>query len=360
VALSLVPDLGPRTYKKLIEVFGSAGNVLKKSAAELRVAGGLSEQLVEGLCDPVLSDKACDEISFARQENVEIILCLDERYPAELKEIYSPPILIYVKGALPQAHAAKIAVVGSRDASLYGRRMASEISRDLAQNGVGIVSGMAMGIDRAAHEGALTAEGVTVAVLGSGLSMISPGAPQEMAERIVKSGGALISEYPMQMHATAQHFPVRNRLISGLSYGVLVVEAKSKSGALITVDTALEQGREVYAVPGNADSILSQGTHRLLKQGAKLVTSAEDILQDISSLFVKSPRETTRKPGLPNPLLSEDENTVLSVLEREPLHVDELIAQANLPVKNAITALSFLEIKGYAKQLPGKNYVSVK
>ncbi len=359
IALSLVPDLGPKTYQKLIRAFGSAGNVLKASLSELKRVEGVSVAVAEALGDPTLRDKALEEMALAQREEVDMITVFDQRYPAELKQIYAPPILIYVKGALPKPQAAKFAIVGSRGASLYGRRIAVQISKELAEEGIIIVSGMAMGIDCSAHEGALSAGRATGAVLGSGLSRVSPGAPQKMADRIVEKGGALISEYPMQMHALPKHFPVRNRIISGLSYGVLVVEARSKSGALITADAALEQGREVYAVPGNADSSLSQGTNRLLKQGAKLTTSAEDILQDLSSIFIKNPKETARRSNSKT-ALSDDENAVLSVLESEPLHVDELIACANLPVKNAITALSFLELKGYAKQLPGKNYVAIK
>lgn len=356
VALSLVPGLGPVTYKNLLKRFGSAVGVLKAKPAEFRSVKGVSDLMIQALLDPSLAEKVTEEIEFARRKQTTILTSAD--FPDELKQIYAPPVVLYVKGDASALDTIKIAIVGSRDASFYGRQTASLIAKELTEAGVTVVSGMAMGIDSAAHEGALAAGGPTLAVLGCGLARISSGAPQDMADRIVRSGGAVVSEYPMRMPTEAGHFPVRNRIISGLSMGVLVVEAKIHSGALITTDAALEEGREVYAIPGNVDSVRSQGTLALLKQGAKLVTSAEDILQDL--LILNSKPRIERGLGESRARLSEEENSILSLLDSQPKHVDDLIDHAAMPVKNAISALSFLEIKGFVKQLPGKNYVAVK
>lgn len=355
VALSLVQDLGPVTFKKIMAHFGSAGAALSAPLSRLREVEGVSEAVALGIKSPALEDQAADELAHADKTGIKVLSANDPDYPSELLEIYAPPILLYVKGDVSLLRGVRFAIVGSRDASLYGSRTASTIAKELTEAGVVITSGMAMGIDCAAHEGALAAGGPTIAVLGAGLSRIAFGAPTDMARRILEGHGALVSEFPVRMNAAARNFPIRNRIISGLSRGVLIVEAKAKSGALITADAALEQGREVYAVPGNADAIRSQGTLRLLKQGAKLVTCAEDILQDLSLSASDSRRSLLRRPVD----LSQDENILLSFLDREPRHVDELIDQANLAPKDAISALSFLELKGFAKQLPGKNYVSV-
>lgn len=356
IALSLVPGLGPVTYKNLIKKFGSAVAVLKAKATDMRFIRGMSEEMIRALTDPSLVGKAAEEIEHAHKNETKILRVED--FPDELKQIYAPPIVLYVKGDPEALGALKLAIVGSRDASIYGRQTASRIAKELTEAGITVVSGMAMGIDCAAHEGALAAGGPTIAVLACGLSRISTVASQDMAKRILSSQGAVVSEYPMRMNAEPGFFPVRNRIISGLSSGVLVVEAKAKSGALITADAALGEGREVYAIPGNVDSVRSQGTLTLLKQGAKLVTSAEDILQDLSPLHGQ-PRLTRdlaeRRTGL-----SDEEKAVLSLLDSQPRHVDDLIDHAALPAKNAISLLSFLEIKGYVKQMPGKNYVAVK
>ncbi len=356
VALSLVPGLGPVTYKNLIKKFGTAAAVFKAKPADFRFVRGVSEEKVAALLDPALFEKAVEEIEAARESEIKILTAHD--LPDELRQIYAPPIVLYVKGDPAALGGVKIAVVGSRDGSIYGRQTASRVAKELTEAGVTVVSGMAMGIDWAAHEGALAAGGPTVAVLACGLSRISSGSPQSMVERIVDSQGAVVSEYPLRMNAEPGFFPVRNRIISGLSSGVLVVEAKAKSGALITAEAALEEGREVYAVPGNVDSVRSQGTLALLKQGAKLVTSAGDILQDLSLLSAK-PR-LARVLAENRMALSEEESALLSFLDSQPRHVDELIDRVAIPAKNAISALSLLEIKGYVKQLPGKNYVVVK
>ncbi len=357
VALSLVKNMGPVTFKKLWERFGKVSLIFKARQKDLQGLEHVSKSIYTDLKEPDLLKKADLEISKAVKEKADIISFTDSRYPESLKEIYDPPILLYVKGVLPPPSTPKVAIVGSRKASLYGLRMARSIGADLSRAGVVIVSGLALGIDSAAHEGALSAEGATLAVLGSGLSKLYPSQNKKMAQEIVKKG-ALISEYPMDMSPLPQYFPVRNRIISGLSQAVLVVEAGEKSGALITADTALEQGRDVLAIPGNADSEKSNGTNSLLKQGAKLVTSAADVLEELQ--VVKKKQSAAPGNGLSKkePLhLNREEEKLFSLLQNEPLPIDTLIEESGISANLVIAHISRLQIKGYVKELPGKNFV---
>ena len=290
---------------------------------------------------------------------VDLIRVKDKEYPASLKEIYDPPAQLYVKGSLPDDSVPKVAVVGSRITSHYGLRTAKAIAADLATAGVVVVSGMALGIDTAAHEGALSVGGKTIAVLGSGFSNLYPRENKKLAEQIIKNG-ALITEYPAEMEPKALNFPRRNRIISGISCAVLVVEARKKSGALITADFALEQGRDVFAVPGNVDSPKSGGTNWLLKEGAKVAMCAEDILQEMN--IQAAPQKTILKQGNENNNrdLSAEEKKLLALFDSEPLHVDVLLESSRMPLSKAISVLSLLEIKGRLKQLPGKNFVRMQ
>lgn len=330
VALSLVKNIGPVTFQRWLTEHGSVPEAFKAKCP-----------------DPKTFLKSADEeIKKSKEAGIDIVTFFDSRYPEALKTIYDPPILLYVKGALPEPGSLHVAVVGSRIASLYGMRMAREISRDLAKAGVVVVSGLALGIDSAGHEGALEADGRTLAVLGGGIRRLYPAENAKLADRIVKKG-ALISEYPIDMSPQAGFFPVRNRIISGLCSGVLVVEAKAKSGALITADAALEQGRDVFAVPGNADAARSQGTNGLLKQGAKLVTSAEDILNELKT--ASSARHAASALDLP-----PEEGKIYSLLESEALPVDDIIEQTGFSTQQTLSALTMLEMKGIVKQQPGK------
>ena len=357
VAISLLKNMGPVAFKRLLETFGSVSKILKAPENKLRKFRGKGGIDYSEFKSKRLFEMAEEEIQKAGSEGAEIISRLDKRYPAALKEIHDPPILLYVKGRLPSESVPKVAIVGSRVASLYGIRTAETISRGLAEAGVAVVSGMAVGIDSAAHQGALSADGVTIAVLGGGLSKLYPQENKKMAYEIVKKG-AVISEYPLEMSPRPAYFPIRNRIISGLSSAVLVVEAKEKSGALITVDLALEQGRDVFAVPGNVDSARSGGTNSLLKQGAKFAVSADDILEELNiKKNLVSARREKRKGGAPAADLSEEENKLLSLINSEPAHVDLLIEHSGATASKTIAALSLLEIKGFLKQLPGKHYV---
>jgi DNA processing protein len=342
--------MGPVSFRKLRDHFGSVKKILKASALELGKVKGLAKIDLSEIKDPGLLKKAQNEIKKAARHRVQIIPFFDEKYPPALREIYDPPIALYVKGCLPDSSLPAAAVVGSRVASLYGTRIARAIALDLARAGVVVVSGLALGIDSAAHQGTLQAEGVTVAVLGGGLGQIYPPENQKMADRICQKG-ALVSEYPTDMKPQPGFFPVRNRIISGLSRAVVVVEAYEKSGALITADCALEQGRDVFAVPGNADSHGSKGTNNLLKQGAKLVTCAADILEELKVVLDK-PKPQAR--AVEN--LSPQENKLLSLLQNDNLDVETLIEESGLEARQVISSLSLMEIKGLVKALPGKNY----
>ena len=351
LALSLIPGMGPVVFKNAMTVFGSLERIFGASAAQWSQLQWHSRIPKSALENPRLFEEVDREIERAVKEKAFIVTLFDEEYPSELKEIYDPPILFYVKGSWPVKQHPRIAVVGSRLASLYGLKMAEQISRDLAASGAVVVSGLAKGIDTAAHQGALSAKGVTFAVMGCGLSTIYPSDNKKLAERITESG-ALISEYGMKIGPNPGHFPFRNRIISGLSRAVLVAEAREKSGALITADQALEQGRDVYALPGPADSAKSQGSNRLLKQGARFITGAEDILQDYALEFRKA------KLSKKKMAVTEEEKKLLRCLEGlEPLHLDTLLEKSELPVGKAMGLLSVLAIKGAVQELPGKYFI---
>lgn len=287
------------------------------------------------------------------KEKITTIGLNDNRYPGLLKEISSPPSILYVKGKIPAGPA--IAVVGSRLATGYGLDMAARLSRELAARGIVIVSGLALGIDTAAHKAALEVGGKTVAVLGSGLDekSIYPAQNINLAREIVEKDGAVISEFPSKTSPLPHHFPQRNRIVSGLSLGVLVVEARQKSGALITANFALHQNREVFALPGSASSQSSAGTNKLIQQGAKLVLSADDILEELN---IETKREETKnaEEKINFNDLSGKEKIIAEIISRETLNVDKIIETTKLSASEVLAALSILEIKGIAKQADGK------
>ncbi|MBN2097071.1 MAG: DNA-processing protein DprA [Candidatus Omnitrophica bacterium] len=292
-----------------------------------------------------------------RKDNFITLSLSDQGYPANLKYIYDPPQTLYVQGKLfPQDNIA-IAIVGSRRATYYGLNNAENLAFELAALGITIVSGLARGVDSAAHKGALKAGGRTIAVLGSGLNVIYPAENQELAEEIARHG-AVISEFTPDTGPQRYNFPRRNRIISGLSLGIVVVEAAKKSGALITAYSALDQGREVFALPGKVDSFTSRGTHDLIKQGAKLVDSTQDILEELEPLLAAYTKEHQDKeqPTI-QPNLTEEENSVYSCLSSEALQVDEIMQKTNFSYGRLSTALLKLEYKKLIKQLPGKTFM---
>ena len=284
------------------------------------------------------------------EKEIQILRVHDAGYPSLLKEIATAPAELYLKGSLPAC--AYLAVVGSRDASAYGLRIAQRLSRELAEAGFCIVSGLARGIDAAAHRGALEGKGKTVAVLGSGLSELYPPENCRLGEEILEKGGALISEFPPTYPVLPENFPRRNRIISGLSLGVVVVEADEKSGALITANFAMEQGREVFACPGPMDSTLSRGCHRLIQQGAKLVVETADIFEELKIPLV---HHFSKEPEIP--ALDPKETKLYRQLSDEPLSVDLLAQNCELPVQEVLSTLLQLELKQLVRAYPGKRFV---
>ncbi|MBI5149253.1 MAG: DNA-protecting protein DprA [Candidatus Omnitrophica bacterium] len=358
--LNAIPGMGNATIRKLLEYYGGALKVLSLSEGQLTadqaVSPGLAAAIVQFPKDEFLR---CEK-AFVTRQDIRVLTFQDKEYPSRLRDIADAPVVIYVRGQLVSDSSPAIAVVGSRRASLYGMGVAEQFAGRLAELGITVVSGMAKGIDAAAHRGALRAGGATVAVLGCGLNTIYPPENEKLFAEIT-AGGAVVSEFPMTMPPIAHNFPRRNRIISGLSLGVIVVEAAQKSGALITADFALEQGREVYAVPGNVNSATSQGVHNLIKQGAKLVTSVEDILEDLSP-HLRGATDETRKDA---PVKESKDLTALTQAERlvydsindRPVHIDDLADRCGTDVLRMTVALSRLELKHLIKQLPGKLFV---
>lgn len=293
------------------------------------------------------------ELEKLKDNNIEFICYDDLDYPDSLRTIFDPPLGLFVRGRLNLKTPA-VALVGSRKATVYGKKVAGQLGRDLARAGISIISGMARGVDTAAHTGAMQSGGYTVAVLGCGVDVIYPPENSKVMQEII-STGAVISEFPPGSAPEAWHFPVRNRIISGLSRCVVVVEAAERSGALITADIALEQGREVAAVPGNISSHMSKGANKLIKQGAKLVESAADILEEIG-VFTLFPGEDAAENNT-KINLSSDESKIFNLLGSDPVHLDEVINRSGFPPGEVLSLLMYLELKGKVKQLPGKMFV---
>ncbi len=281
IRLNLIPGLGSTWLRRVLDAFDGLDRLWAADVTELQRVAGISPQAAERLAAARQDDaRLSRELALAERCGAAIVTLADAAYPKRLRTIPDPPLALYVRGALAAADETAVAVVGSRRASPYGLQCAERLSEELALRGISVVSGLALGIDGAAHRGALRSGGRTLAVLGSGMSRLYPPQHERLASRVAEQG-AVLSEYPLETDPLPHHFPRRNRLISGLSLGVVVVEASGRSGALITADMALEQGREVFAVPGPMTSVTSEGTHRLLKQGARLVTSVEDVLDEL-------------------------------------------------------------------------------
>ncbi len=291
-----------------------------------------------------------------QKNGVELLTFKDGDYPRNLLAIYDPPPFLFVKGKLTEEDQSAVAIVGCRSASSYGKTITESIATELARNGITVVSGMARGIDSIGHLSALKEHGRTIAVFGSGLDVIYPPEHRRLAERI-SSSGALVSEFFLGTRPEAPNFPRRNRLISGLSLGVVVVEAGAKSGALLTANCALEQNREVFAIPGNLWSQKSEGTNRLIKQGAKLVTSVEDILEELPIALRggKLSSLAAREADLPD--LSQGEKGIFKLISDEPRHIDRIATDASVSVWDALSLLLSLELKGLVKQLSGKMFI---
>jgi len=356
--LNAIPSLPPAKTEVLLDKLGSPEAVFRESTESLQKIAGLGPEIATRIKQKEKWLDLDEELALSKKLNCQIITLQSPQYPSLLKNVSSPPILLYVKGKLPEENH-NIAMVGTRRASYYGKEMAEKLSGELAERGVTIVSGMARGIDTWAHRGCLKKKGGTLAVLGSGLKVIYPPENRNLAEEIASSG-ALISEYPLNTAPDKWNFPRRNRIISGLSLGVVVVEAGKSSGASITANFALEQGREVFALPGKVDSKTSEGTHRLIQDGAKLVTNWKDILVEVLPQAVsQSEEKEEKKQKTLFPALDRTEQLIYQLLTSEPQNIEKLIEKSNLPSSMTLSLLMALEIKGLVKQLPGKFFVKV-
>ncbi|MBL8014174.1 MAG: DNA-protecting protein DprA [Candidatus Omnitrophica bacterium] len=357
--LNAISGLGPKRIKSLIDHFGSVQKVLSLSHTDLTHVDGISDHVALNWVHFSRDRFLTHEYNLMRSGNIQAVCIEDARYPKYLKEISDAPVVLYVQGSLESLNEPSVAMVGSRRASLYGLGIASRFSFEFAQAGLSVVSGLARGIDTSAHQGALKAGGITIAVLGCGLNTVYPAENAKLAQQVCERG-AVISEFPMDTPPASYNFPRRNRIISGLSQGVLVVEAAIKSGALITSDFALEQGREVFAVPGNVGDLSSQGTNLLIQQGAKLAMCVEDVLQDLAPglrSFVNAQESQSLEASV---TLSREEQMVCSSLSDQQIHIDELADKTGMTVVAAALILFKLELKKLVTKLPGQVYQKVK
>ncbi len=358
LALRSVPGVGPVLFHRLIQAFGNPARVFQTPLQELRGLRGISPSLAQAVSGFCQWDRIEEQLARVKALAAEVVTLDDSRYPPRLREIPYPPPVLYVKGEIKPEDSLALAVVGTRGASYYGVKAARSLAREAARRGLTVVSGLARGIDTAAHQGALEGGGRTLAVLGCGLDVVYPPENRELYRRIPESG-ALITEYPPGTPPEAHNFPPRNRLISGLALGVLVVEAGLKSGAHITAHCALEQGREVLAVPGPITSPTSLGPHRLIQQGAKLVQDVDDILAEIAGdPGVRPQGEEPREAAAQDrPPLFRLDDPLLPLLGAEPRQLEELVEASRLPAADVMSRLTLLELQGLVRELPGKCYV---
>lgn len=366
LALSLTQGLGPSRIKKLIEHFGTAEHVFRASLTELE-ATGMRAVSAQSVATGKSLELAQQECAKAVEAGAKIISLNDPEYPSRLKEIYDPPIVLFVKGCAEVLAEPGIAMVGTRHPTPYGMGMAERLSTDLAARGLVIISGLARGIDTASHRGAIAAKGKTVAVLGTGIDVMYPKENTRLTEQIIALGGALITEFPVGTPPTPQNFPIRNRIISGISAGVLVVEAAEYSGTRITSRLALEQNRDVYAVPGNVTNRNSWGPNTLIKQGAKLVATWEDVWEELPTDIQaalsfrqnESPEPETASL-FPDEATSPHEKKIFKLLKADDsTHIDQLVEllENEMSPSEIFAALFELELNGKIRQLPGKNFV---
>ena len=367
LALVLTPGLGPTKARRLIEFFGGISNVFAASLTELEAAG-LQSISAQSLGTGRSLELANDELARAAAAGVRLIVLDDPIYPAQLKQIYDPPLVLYVRGNEIVISQPGIALVGTRHPTPYGSGMAERLACDLAARGLVIFSGMARGVDTAGHRGAIAAKGRTVAVFGTGVDVPYPKENTRLVDQLLSLGGAVISEFPMGTFAAPQNFPIRNRIISGISLGVLVVEAAEYSGTRITARCALEQNREVFAVPGNVTNKNSWGPNTLIKQGAKLVATWEDIWEElpVDVRLTLAPEGKPESPGSQTASLFGEgelpphEKKIFTLLKAdEATHIDEIVErlEPELSSSEIFAALFELELAGKVKQLPGKNFV---
>jgi DNA processing protein len=362
IALNMIEHVGPVRVRQLLEVFGDAPSILNASRQQLLHVQGIGHETAEAIAGWEKAVDLSGELQRIRDFGCHVLTQADENYPELLRQIYDPPIVLYVKGGLTSKDKNAVAMVGSRLTTHYGLEVTRKLAYQLAYLGVTVVSGGARGIDTAAHQGALSGKGRTIAVLGTGINIVFPSENAELYERIA-AHGAVITQFAFNRTADKQSFPIRNRIVAGMTLGTVVVEANLTSGALITANFATDYGRQIFAVPGRIDSPRSKGCHELIKKGAKLCESVEDILCEFEYLF-----PTTNRPPAPNQTgvlpaitLSETEQNVYDTLPgEEESSIDEVIRRSGLPSSTVSVALFGLEMKRLIRQLPGKLFVRNK
>ena len=358
VALNLVEHVGPVRVRQLLEFFGDAPTILRASRQQLLQVRGIGEDTADAIANWEKTTDLAAELKRIADFGCRIVIQTDPEYPELLRQIYDPPIVLYAKGQLLPKDKNAVAMVGSRMTTHYGIEVARKLAYQIAYLGVTVVSGGARGIDSASHQGAISAKGRTIAVLGTGINLVIPPENAKLFEQIT-ANGALVTQFPFNRPGDKQSFPIRNRIVAGMTLGTVVVEANLTSGALITANFANEYGRQVFAVPGRIDSPRSKGCHELIKKGAKLCEGAEDILSEFEYLFPPS----NRPPGasetgvLPALELSANEQKVYDTVNHEEMSIDDVIRRSGLPSSAVSVALLGLEMKRLLRQLPGKIFV---
>jgi DNA processing protein len=364
--LVLTPEIGSRRGKSLLEKFKTPRAILEACLDDIAEIENIGREVARKIVEGRKRIDLDRQIKLIERNNVKLIPLDSESYPFNLKSIFDPPLLLFVKGEILPQDYFSIAIVGTRLASFYGRTMSEKLSRELAEKGFTIVSGGARGIDTFSHQAALRAKGRTIAVLGCGLDIAYPSENKKLFGEIAEKG-ALISEFPLSTMPDRGNFPMRNRVISGLSLGVVVIEAPHKSGALITVTHANDQGREVFSVPGHADSFVSKGTNQLLREGAKLVESADDIIEELEPILrskinefkANHPEQAQQKEILMKPQLSKEDSMVYQLVSSQAVQLDELVEKTNLDIPRISDILLRLQMKRLVQQLPGKQFIKI-
>jgi DNA processing protein len=358
IALNMLPTVGPVRLRKLLQVFNSPEAVLAAKRTELRQVEGIGSEIADQISNWESIVDLAAELERVREFGASVITQESPSYPKSLREIHAPPIVLYVWGELLERDHHALGIIGARRTTHYGTESAKKLAYQLAYAGLTVISGLARGIDTAAHQGALAAKGRTIAVIGSGLSKLYPPENRGLAEKIRNGNGAIVSEFSMEIEPDRQTFPMRNRIIAGWSHGILVVEAGLNSGALITASQALEQGRSVYAIPGHINAPSAMGSNRLIQQGAKLVMDASDILDDLQILLPET-KPSPEAAARPLPTLSEEERRVYDAIEASETAIDQIAAKCDLPSATVSSSLLRLELKRLVKQLPGKYFVKL-
>jgi DNA processing protein len=358
LVLNLLPKIGPVRVRRLLEVFGDPERILSAKAREILEVEGFGVDLAETVAGWESRVDLSRELRRIKEENLSLLTLEDALYPKLLKRIYDPPTVLYVRGQLTERDHNALAIVGSRHTTQYGLATSKKLAFQLAYAGYTVLNGLARGIDTAAHEGALASKGRTVAVIGAGLGKLYPPENKALAEKITEQG-AVVSEFPVDYPPDRQSFPLRNRIVSGWSCGVIVTEAPMRSGALITAQQAAEQGRTVYAVPGNIDRPSSHGCNKLIQDGAKLIMDGADVLDDLMTLFPTQPHAPKMEESKPSATLAGDEEKVYAALGTSETHINELGEKTGLAMPTISATLMKLEMKRVVKPLPGKFYVRV-